>query len=307
MNWPVITINDILNAAWWDGSGEPPEAPYVLLPDNVVSLLYDQQRQLFDKVWQNDDREFIVFGGPTMGAQEWVPFRQDPGNLLNVIPTRREFGWIDSERTPICKGDILHLEDVYYRNQCGYRLSTEEHDWCCTNQNHEDAHYNDGPFECRARCCPVAYCADSRRQLESIGLAEQYDFVEADEGCGPEFDYAEDCEWMEFHSRVADGMCPNLWIGFVASNKLEWRRNVRAFQWFRGVSRYLKLFGVVDESVPQWRFSAGMDPDYHWVHASHPMLWWESNGQKVMPYLNELLTVDTCTVHALKISGLKVV
>lgn len=172
--------------------------------------------KVFDTIWQTPQHTYQVLTKRPERAAQYMRKRA----------CRRSFGWTDLESTPLKPGDVLHLNDIRMRNQCGY---VGEADWACDHPEHRG---EEGT--CDSRDCPIAYHANDRETLQKHEVADCYEF-DSD-------GFADDCDWMELHSRPRHAQPGNLWLGFSASNQQMFEDGSRHFRALRFDNPYLTLF-----------------------------------------------------------------
>lgn len=153
----------------------------------------------------------------------WEEAFQHPEQVYHIVPVdlsiaeewiqnnawMRSFGWGEEEkRAPLAYGKLIHLDELYYRNRCGYANAQEpeEDQWAdmlddptyvCFHPQSEDKHCMIGGE------CPYASeaCLEDLREQDT-DLYEQYKCeVENDEKCG---------DWMILHSRPRWAYVPNI-------------------------------------------------------------------------------------------------
>jgi len=170
---------------------------------------FDFIDQVWDVMWANPQHIFMVL-------------TKRPERMLEYIRERayrREFGWTERSSHFIKLGGYRHYDDILMRDECGY----------------VDADYEAHPDveivcqitgeECDYRECPVASQADTREDLEAIGVADEYKYD--DEG------FAEDCQWMKYYSRPARAGAGNVWLGCTMENQDTYEERVRYMRTIR--------------------------------------------------------------------------
>ena len=262
----VPQYDDFLAASPWDGQPNTiPSSSDVLVP-NFWGLPRRQLQPSFDAMFEKPNVRF------------WACV-DDGEVLVQEVPQRLSFGWTALERQPFTPGDFVHIDDLYYRNQCGYAYG----DWQCGCPLNDD--------ECSAKSCPLGSCADSREQLERIGVVSDYDRW-FDDGHG---EYTDESEWVEICRRPREGMIGNLHVGFRAANKLQWQRNARLFRRLRHDNPYIVTFAIVldsfEQSMPYYPLGSYEPGDT--ISSWHPSETYEFGhaGERVaVPYLNAIWT-----------------
>lgn len=268
LHWglPSLSGSDFLAAVRWNGSDNPPDELNVRLSDDLFSRQKKEQNVLFDEIFQRPETTF------------WLVV-EDAELLRKEAPLRRAFGWTDLCREPFRKGDFIHIDDMYYRNQCGYAYGDYQCG-CPLRDNCSEA-------LCFAHDCPIAGNADSYEQLSKIGLADQYTWTEEDGGR-----YTDDSEWIELHTRPRHAMLGNLQLGFYGRNKLQWQRNCRAARPLRFSNPFLGIFALVsdfEQSMPLWPLTdySPEDEIYIW-HPSENRGYGRGGKEVNVPYLNAI-------------------
>ncbi len=158
------------------------------------------RRQIWDAMWACGQHRFMVL-------------TKRPERMVKCVlqeASRRQFGWTHTTRPPWRPGDDAALEDIYYRDQCGWvgEGSTSESGWDC---EHPDS---DG--ECNIEC-PIFCQADTDsdgRELDDDGMPIDH-------------------EWMECYARVRDGAAANVALGFSAWDQASLERGSRALRRLR--------------------------------------------------------------------------
>ena len=231
---------------------------------------FDFIDQVWDTMWECSQHTFLVL-------------TKRPDRMLGYVRERayrREFGWTERQCEFIKPGDYRHYEDITMRDECGYVDSDIDEDSdidiLCKKTGEECWHYE----------CPVADIANHRNDLEVIGVAEQYEYDK--EG------FAEDCFWMQYHTRPFHAGAGNVWVGCTIENQdtyEKWIRYMRALR--NSLGPHAKLFaslepllGPIDFKIKYWPENTGgpnwspLDMiDYH-----------DGAGDLFVPVLNEIIT-----------------
>lgn len=97
--------------------------------------------------------------------------------------SRQCFGWTDIDRRPMKPNDIVHLDTLQYRNECGFACG----DWGCDHPSN-DSKGEDG--SCHKYECPIAECVSDRESLHRAGFSDDFEFD--DDGL------TDSSEWMQF-------------------------------------------------------------------------------------------------------------
>lgn len=198
--------------------------------------------RIWDIMWEHSQHTFLIL---TKRVDRMVKY-------VSERAYRRGFGWTDRDSTFIKPGEFNHYDSITMRNECGY-LDTSERDndsdidWLCTKTGEE----------CYEGECPVAYQVDERKDLESLGLADQYTY-DSD-------GYAVDCQWMKYHTRPKNAGAGNVWLGFTAENQDRYEERIRKFRHLRGaLGPYAVLFcslepllGPIDSKIKYWPENEG--------------------------------------------------
>jgi protein gp37 len=161
-------------------------------------------------MWSADKHTFLVLTKRYEAMVDWV---------WNHA-AKRSHGWTDSTQWPVYPGEYFHMDDIVMRRECGWLYSDYERDvdFGCR-------HPNSPSGECDHHECPLVSPADSRADLETIGVAGEYEF----DGDG----FAEDCEWVKFESRPRNGAARNVWLGCTVCTQEELERATRAMRRLR--------------------------------------------------------------------------
>lgn len=244
---------------------------------------------VFDAMWGYSQHTFWVL---SENAKRLVDYVRDH---------RRGFGWTDLGRVPLKPGDLIHLDDVYYRNQCGYVYDNGDlinpSDWACGHPLNDEK-FEDG--SCYSRCCPIMECADSRHQLKKIGVVEDYKrFLRVDGGAlvglndiPKPNDYAEEVDWMELFGRPKNAMCGNAWLGFSAFDQWSFEERARLFRILRE-NPHQRLFCHVAESI-------NLNIPYHGDGETDDFPWspletckFSDGGKEIhYPYIDKIIRTD---------------
>lgn len=287
MTWPIPTLTeeDFRSAVDWDGDIKTiPDASHVLVPNVLARPGGRAVNDLFDELFRRPKQTFWML--------------TDYRTVRNV-PTGHSFGWTDLERTPFSPGEYFNIEDMYYRNQCGWvhQGHGPDNDWQCA---HPDSQDDEG--YCSARSCPIAENADSLVQLEAIGIADDFDEDDWREEDGER--YVEESDWIELYVRPRDAQVKNCHVGFLAENKLQWQRNAREFLPLRYSNPYLGLFAVLTAEFEQpMTFRAPTSEDRRKSPLWHPSELYEfgHGGERVgVPYLNGIWRIDNFDIRRLE-------
>jgi len=267
-DWGIDTPQRDQYLNWRSWNGDPctlPEsATDIGVTPDLTSFQKAKKRAALDTMFEHPKIRF------------WLTV-DDASVLWESLEWALSFGWTSLEQTPFEHRGFIHLDDFYYRNQCGYACR----DWTCRHPDQNDDH-------CSARTCPLAENADTFEQLSKIGVADDYERWEEEDGVR----YVDDSEWLELYKRPRFAMVPNLYVGFNATNKLQWQRNCRAIRILRHHSPYVVTYAIVDRDYGRLsEYPLGEYGDEEEIHYWHPSDTVEfKNGGKSMhvPYLNAI-------------------
>lgn len=162
---------------------------------------FEWLNKLWDMFFENPQHIFIVLTKRPKRMREFV----------KKHAYRRHFGWIENDKKPFEFGELIHLDDLYYRNMCGYATSSDCNKYLCSNKQNEE--YNNGIGGCCCSNCPIANSDPHVKDLEKIGIDNQYEIDE--EG------YSMDCDWMQLYARPKDAFIKNVWIGTTVENQIQ--------------------------------------------------------------------------------------
>lgn len=190
--------------------------------------------QVFDVMWKCPQHTFQILTKRVRRMVEYIRERA----------SRRQFGWTDWERMAIAPGAAFTIDDIRMRNQCGF---VGDGEWACDHPLHGGQDNT-----CDERDCPIASSVDEREKLEAIGVADEHTY--GSDG------YAEDSQWMSFHTRPPRAACGNVWLGFSAENQRQFddrMRYFRALRWILGPHFTLfaslePLLGPIDFTIKYW-------------------------------------------------------
>jgi protein gp37 len=168
------------------------------VPDEFIS-------DIWDVMWAAKQHIFLILTKRPERMLAWV--------TENAY--RKQFGWTDEERVPFKPGDLIHIDDLWMRNMCGWTSSGECDcnggyicDYPADEQSIQCEH---GNRLCMSENCPIANDNPSKEVLEANGLKGQYEID--DDG------YSIDCEWMQLHTRPKNAYADNVWLGVTAENQ----------------------------------------------------------------------------------------
>ena len=239
-----------------------------LFHDDVPDEFIDR---VWDIMWAHSRHTFIVL---TKRVERMV-------NYVRKRAYRTGFGWTQRDSTFIVPGEFNHYENITMRNECGYLDTSEREnedsdiDWLCTKSGEE----------CDDGDCPVAYRVDEREDLEKIGVADQYTYDS--EG------YAEDCQWMKYHTRPKYAGAGNVWLGFTAENQERYEERIRLFRGLRDkLGPYAVLFcslepllSPIDFKIKYWPQNEGGP---NWSPFT-PRDYSDGGGKLAVPVLNWII------------------
>jgi protein gp37 len=192
---------------------------------------------VWDMFWSLPRFQFIILTKQHQRLASWI--RHHASNL--------SFGWTDLERTPMECGDLIHMDDIRMRDQCGWVGDDGKRDWCCLCPTNEGAGKDescDGDWG-----CPIAYEVLDRETLAKHDLGDEYDYDE--EG------YTDNTGWMELYKRPHNAAASNVWVGFTARNQDELHQVLRAVCTVRHANPYAHIWLSLE---PLW---AGLDFNTH--------------------------------------------
>ncbi len=220
--------------------------------------------ECFDVMWDTPQHTHLLL---TKRVERLVAY-------IRTRAYRRAFGWTELERTPLVKGEMIHMDDLYGRNQCGWQGKAP---WGCAFPGHGDEEES-----CSTKECPIAYEVDEREDLERLGLAHQYEF----DAQG----LTTDTEWMKLHTRPRFALPGNVQLGFSAGCQQTYAQSIYMFRQLRDLcGPYTTLFlsaepllGPLDFTVPYWPDVPGSPrwspfDGHRFTHASQ---------ERFVPYVN---------------------
>jgi protein gp37 len=217
-----------------------------------------------------------------------------PMRMIEYIHDRasaRQFGWTDVDRSPFLPGEFVHFDTLVYRNECGYVGDEDEENGIIRCEHPENAE-----GECHRYGCPIAWLADTKDDLEQIGLADEYEFDE--EGL------AEDCEWMKYSNlRPRRAAVANVWLGFSAEDQATFESRMREFSALRHIlGPYFTLFcslepllGPIDFCM---RSQPDQEPDRKLWNPLEPYIFQDAGYEYPVPFLNWVITGGESGPHA---------
>jgi protein gp37 len=234
------------------------------VPDELID-------KCFDTMWNTPQHTHLLL-------------TKRPERMLTYIrekSSRRSFGWTDIQRTPLKPGDVISMDDIRMRNQCGYVGDDDEHEYVCDHPNHQSK-------GCEGSCdscdCPIAYRLSYRDEFVELGL----------EDCGYEFDedgYCESSELMMLVSRPLHALPGNVWFGFSASDQTTFKANFEAFAPMREISPHITLFCSLEPLLGPIDFQEGSQDS---ALSSHDV----NGGEMKVPYLNWVIVGGESGVNA---------
>jgi protein gp37 len=200
--------------------------------------------KVWDVMWDCPQHTFIVL---TKRVERMVEYVRKRASV-------KSFGWTDKDREPMHPGYMLHMDDMYYRNQCGY---VGDGEWVCAHPEAEDPGAEDS---CHTYSCPIASTVDDRAGLTKIGVADEYEFDK--EG------YTNSSEWMRIFSRPKDALAGNVQLGFSASTQADYDSAMETFEAMRWiVGPYVTLLVSLEPllepiklKITNYDFSDGSGP-----------------------------------------------
>ena len=168
------------------------------IPDEYIS-------KVWDAMWAAQQHIFLIL---TKRPERMLAFIRENAYA-------KHFGWEDNERVPFKPGDLIHIDDLWMRDMCGWTASgkcdcnggyicdypADEHSGQCEHGNRF----------CLSRECPIACDNPPKEVLKENDLEGQYEIDK--EG------YSIDCEWMQLHTRPKDAYADNVWLGVTAENQ----------------------------------------------------------------------------------------
>ncbi|WP_397570624.1 DUF5131 family protein [Schlesneria sp. T3-172] len=229
------------------------------VPDEMID-------KCFDAMWHSPQHTHLVL-------------TKRPGRLLKYVrerSARLAFGWTDVDRRPFKQGDVIHMDDIRMRNQCGYVGDTEDLEWVC---NHPANEMRGEEESCHCHECPIAESIIDRAGLAKIGVEDDYEFD--DDGL------ATDSQWMELYRRPLNALPGNVWFGFSASDQATFETNMREFRPMRWVTPHITLFcslepllGSIDFRMKYWGEN---ETERNWSPLEPHSF---NGGEMKVPYLN---------------------
>lgn len=168
------------------------------IPDEYIS-------KVWDAMWAAQQHIFLIL---TKRPERMLAFIRENAYA-------KHFGWEDNERVPFKPGDLIHIDDLWMRDMCGWTAPgkcdcnggyicdypADEHSGQCEHGNRF----------CLSRECPIACDNPPKEVLTENDLEGQYEIDK--EG------YSIDCEWMQLHTRPKDAYADNVWLGVTAENQ----------------------------------------------------------------------------------------
>lgn len=168
------------------------------IPDELIS-------KIWDAMWKAQHHTFLILTKRPERMKQWI----------KENAYKKHFGWVPEERTPFAPSDLIHLDDLFERNMCGW----ESVDKCDCNGGYicdyppddESDTCEHGNRLCMPYNCPIACANPTEKKLKENGLDGQYEIDE--EG------YSVDCDWMEIFERPRNAFVSNVWLGATVENQ----------------------------------------------------------------------------------------
>ena len=168
------------------------------VPDEFIT-------KTWDIMWKAKQHTFLVLTKRPERMKQWITDNAYAGH----------FSWVKRERDPFSPGDLIHIDDLWMRNMCGWATGNKcdcNNGYVCGYPPDEDSDKCEhGNRLCMSYNCPVASSDPSEKVLKENGLGGQYDID--NEGCSI------DCDCMELHTRPRNAFVPNVWLGVTAENQ----------------------------------------------------------------------------------------
>jgi len=223
------------------------------VPDEMID-------KVFDIMWECCQHTFQILTKRVERMCKYVEKRA----------SRRSFGWTEKERVPMGPGYEAHLDDIFYRNQCGYAHG----DWRCSHpKNNEEG-------ECHNYCCPIAESIDDWESLKAIGVEREYEFDE--KGLTEE-----STDWMRLCGRPKHALPPNVQFGFSAENQKTFNERMTRFESMRWiVGPYNVLFASLEPLIGPISFDVPYPENEHTWSALSRYDFSDGSGELKVPHLN---------------------
>jgi len=172
------------------------------VPDEFIS-------KVWDSMWAAKQHTFLILTKRPERMKKWV----------QENAYAKQFGWVEEQRIPFEPGDLIHIDDLWMRNMCGWVSQKCECDGgyvCDYPADKYSERCKHGNRICRSDNCPIGCDNPPREILEANGLEGQYE-IDAD-------GYSVECEWMELHTRPRNAFAQNVWLGVTVENQdQDWR------------------------------------------------------------------------------------
>lgn len=213
------------------------------------SVPFEWIDRIFEVMWLTPHHTYQVL---TKRVDRMVDYVQSRSS-------RRHFGWIERDRTPLHPGEVIHFDDIRMRNMCGH-VGDE---YACKHPHHKSV-----PDSCDPRDCPIAdRLCDRDALIKKVGLVEGRDFTADGEG------YVDDSEWMELRVRPLHAAPGNVWLGFSAEDQERFNQRARQFQALRWIlGPHFTLFASLEPLIAPISMNIPEDPkaeDAAWSPLHH--------------------------------------
>jgi hypothetical protein len=200
--------------------------PYV--PDEFIT-------KTWDVMWKAKQHTFLVLTKRPERMKQWVE-----NNAY-----AKHFSWVKRERDPFSPGDLIHIDDLWMRNMCGWATGNKcdcNNGYVCGYPPDKDSdECEHGNRLCMSYNCPIAYSDPSEKKLKENGLDDQYTID--DEG------YSIDCDCMELHTRPRNAFVQNIWLGVTAENQARADERIPILLQIPAAKRFVSvepMLGAVD-------------------------------------------------------------
>lgn len=212
------------------------------VPDEFIA-------KVWDVMWKCSQHTFLVLTKRPERMKKWV----------EENAYAKHFGWGQEERAPFVPGDLIHIDDLWMRNMCGW----EHVDKCDCNNGYicdcppddESDSCEHGNRLCMSYNCPIACSNPSEKKLKENGLEGQYEID--DEG------YSVECDWMEIFKRPRYAFASNVWLGVTAENQARADERIPVLLQTPTAKRFVSIepmLGSVDLSREYLSYTCGGYP-----------------------------------------------
>lgn len=171
----------------------------------------DRAARIFDYAFRHPKTHLIIIPKDQRIALEW----------LEENAYLRHFGWGDpSEYPPMRYGDLMHLDELYYRDRCGYA----GRDFTCTHPE-EGEEDEKGRRLCFATDCPLAYragCTDFKER--DPDLYKEYNCGYSEE---EDEEIDDTSEWMILIRRPREAYVENITVEGLSIKSGIWLKERR--------------------------------------------------------------------------------